>query len=669
MLAVLQRSEFVLKAFFKSRFQNWKRWQPFFFLLLPLSLFLPDLFGFFFLSYEPGAFEAAQLWPLAFGALWAILLGTFLWMLPRKIARICYGVVYFLLVVYAGFQTGYYILFGEMMWLSDFRYASEGADYIDVLLSYPFGWWLGLLAMVTLGVLLLWKFPRWERKSMGFKAAGLLVVASITAALLLPMTVFYFDYQALQDGSEADRLAGGDYGRMQSAEAAYKNMFNAHRLYRVCGLSQMLCKDVYTHEIYPLTPGYAKAQKEAAAVLGDYFDAQGERIDNEMTGLFAGKNVILVLMESMDDWMIGEHTPTISRLMREGINFTQFYTPGYGSIRTFNTEFCVNTGSYLSSAGGYAFDYVTNHYQQSMANQLRQIGYSAKTFHYNDPAFYSRGVFSTAMGYEEYVCYQDYVEEEAWETAQYDDCLLFDNEDLCAEFFREGAPTFNFIITRSAHLSYKYNEMLSWWGLQKYPQYRFLDDREETNCAYLKARLVDDLFARLLQELEQQGQLENTVIIGVTDHYTYGYRQDDGTTTDVEALLALSGVSQELLLERTPCFIWSKNMEPMEVDKTLNTADLLPTVLNLMGIDSPYQYLGRDAFDRSYEGFVPFSDGSWIAGNVGFDSATGEYFALEGELPELDEAYLSEIHAKVEQFVQNNNLILQTDYYKYGGRT
>ena len=95
------------------------------------------------------------------------------------------------------------------------------------------------------------------------------------------------------------------------------------------------------------------------------------------------------------------HSLLFHECMSEGINFTNFYTPVYGGIRTFNTEFCINTGSFLSSAGGYAFDYVTNSYNQSLANQLREEGYSAKTFHYNDPTFYSRGEFSPAMGYEE----------------------------------------------------------------------------------------------------------------------------------------------------------------------------------------------------------------------------------------------------------------------------
>ena len=112
-----------------------------------------------------------------------------------------------------------------------------------------------------------------------------------------------------------------------------------------------------------------------------------------MTGTFAGKNVIMVLMESMDDWMITpEDTPTLYRMMGESINFTDFYTPGYGTARTINSEFCMNTGIYLPTNGDYVFDYVTNDWSQSIASQMTANGYTSEVFHYNTPDFYSRGV-------------------------------------------------------------------------------------------------------------------------------------------------------------------------------------------------------------------------------------------------------------------------------------
>ena len=615
---------------------------------IPLSFFLIEGFAFFFLSLNIEEFDLSQLWPLAFGALWAVILSGFVRLFPVKAGRILYGILYFAAVIYAAAETGYYYLFSGMMWLSDFRYASEGSDYFSVLLSYPAGWWLGLAALTVQGVFLLRRFPGWKLGWVTGGAAASAVIAASVAAACLPQAVF------LQDGGI--RYASSDYGRVQSAEAAYDNMFNAHRLYQVCGLYQTLEKDIYKNGIYPLTPGYAMARKAGKAEINAYFAAREEGGKNEMTGLLEGKNVILVLMESMDDWMIGQYTPTLERLMSEGISFTHFYTPGYGGIRTFNTEFCINTGSFLSSEGGYAFDYVTNSYRQSLASLLTKQGYSAKTFHYNDPSFYSRGVFSPAMGYSEYVCYADYIGPEE-EDLLYDDQLLFDNPGLNAEFFREGQPRLNFIITRSAHLSYKYNEVLSYWALKKYPEFRGITGNEETDCAYLKAKLVDDLFVRLLQELEEKGELDDTVIIGVTDHYTYGYK-------DEESLLALSGVEDTLLLEKTPCFIWSADLKPMKVDKTLNTSDLLPTVLNLLGVDSPYDYIGRDAFDPTYEGYALFSDGSWIAGDTAYDAETAQTLSVSGGSAEADEKILEQMAEKAGQFVRINNLILETDYYK-----
>ena len=618
------------------------------FLLIPVSFFLIELFGFCFLM--PEGEEAT--YPLLFGLLWSGAASGALLLLPALAARIAFGILYFFSAVYAGFQTGYYLLFSEMMWLSDFRYAAEGADYADMLLTYPLAWWLGILGMIALGILILWLFPRWKRSGLQLAVSILVIVVSAFQMNSLPELLFEDD--------EKIKYAGSDYGRSQSAQAVYENMFNTHRLYRLCGLHHTLAKDLYQNTIYPLTPSHAQEQEQAESVIRAYFSGREAPQPNAMTGVLKGKNVVLVLMESMDDWMIGQHTPTIQKLMGEGINFTNFYTPVYGGIRTFNTEFAINTGSFLSSKGGYAFDYVTNSYPQSLANCLREAGYSAKTFHYNDPTFYSRGEFSPAMGYEEYVCYADYVTETDEKTRKnllYDDLLLFENEGLKEEFFREGQPTLNFVITRSAHLSYKYNEVLSYWGLKKYPEYRGLTGNEETDCAYLKARLVDDFFAGLLRELEAEGQLENTVIIGVTDHYTYGYK-------DLDSLYALSGTKENLLLEKTPCFIWSSGLEPMDVDKLLNTSDLLPTVLNLLGMESSYEYIGQDAFAEGYAGFVPFSNGSWIAGDTAYDSGKKQYFSISGTQQKITAEFQKEMANMVQEFITINNLILESDYYQ-----
>ena len=627
--------------------------------VVTLAFFLVEAFAFVFLTtvgdlplwqHLLGAGEAAaqelSYWPLAFGGLWAVLLTALLRLLPRKASRIGFGIVYYLSVIYAGVQTGYFYMFRQMMWISEFRYASEGSDYFSVLLKYPLMWWLSIVLLLGLGAVILWKYPQQKKDWQRPVIAALGAAIAIFGLVMLPEAVFVHDRQI--------KYAGSDYGRAQSAQAAYENMFNTHRLYQVCGLYQTAVKDVYSNYIYPITPGYAAAQAEARQEIDAYFAGRGQASENEMTGLFEGKNVVLVLMESMDDWAIGEHTPTISRLMDEGINFTNFYTPGYGGVRTFNSEFCVNTGSFLNTQGGYAFDYVTNDYRQSLANQLGALGYSAKVYHYNSPSFYSRGVFSPAMGYEEYVCYEDYVTE-ANKRDLYDDLFLFDNAQVSQSFFRDGKKL-NFIITRSAHLSYVYNEVLSYWGLQKYPEYRGMTGHEEEDCMYLKARLVDDMFARLLEELEASGELDNTVIVGVTDHYTYGIQ-------DEQLVLERSGVEDMLLVEKTPCFIWSTDCPDLQVEKTLNTSDLLPTVLNLMGVKSPYYHMGQDAFDDDYVGYALFPNGSWVCDGIAYSVITDRVLLLE-EGKTLPEGMMKQMADTVADFVRINNLILDTDYYK-----
>jgi arylsulfatase A-like enzyme len=132
----------------------------------------------------------------------------------------------------------------------------------------------------------------------------------------------------------------------------------------------------------------------------------------------------------------------------------------------------------------------------------------------------------------------------------------------------------------------------------------------------------------------------------------------------MDSLLALSGVEEEILLERTPCFIWSPGLEPQKVDKVLNTSDLMPTVLNLLGVDSPYDYIGQDAFSESYEGFVPFSNGSWISGDTAYDSGKRKLISVSGNQQTVTGAFQKEMADRVQDFIQINNLILDADYYQ-----
>ena len=96
----------------------------------------------------------------------------------------------------------------------------------------------------------------------------------------------------------------------------------------------------------------------------------------------------------------------------------------------------------------------------------------------------------------------------------------------------------------------------------------------------------------------------------------------------------------------------------------LNTSDLLPTVLNMLGVESTYRYIGTDAFYTGYPGFVPYSDGSWMARGLAYDAGSEKLISVNRKSQLVSAAFQREMAQKVEDFIRINNLILETDYYK-----
>lgn len=584
--------------------------------------------------------KASEVTGLGFSALWGLVFTALCLILPRRWGQLFFGLSYFFFAIYGAVQCGYNRVFGRMIWLSDINYADEGTPYLsNILLSFPWMFWASTIAVVALGILLVRWVPvraRNRRQRLACTALGLAAAVCI--------------------GFMPEHLFAQDEGRNAtlSRQDVYEDLYDAYALYNFCGLYQTVFRDVYNRTIYRYTEQYAVDTQEKTQEITAYFEERADHASNNMTGLFQGKNVVLVLMESMDDWLIDpEHTPTIYRLMDEGINFTNFYTPVYGSARTYNTEFCINTGMFVPTDGTYTFDYSANTFNQSLASSFRDAGYTAKVFHYNSPDFYCRGIMEEAVGYEEYVSYEDYVNrpEELM-----NDSYMLQEPEVRQIFFRTAGtdqPFFNFVITRAAHLSYLYDEDFAQYALARHPEYYRYSDDEEVNCARAKAKLVDDMFADLLVALEEEGVLENTVIIAVTDHYTYGME-------DINQVMELSGVDNAMELERTPFFIWSADCPDMEMDKVYNTSDFVPTVLNLFGLDTGYDYLGYDCFDPAYSGQVIFSTGEWITAEGAYDGTA----QLEQEGAQaMEEDYIAAMNTAVQRFINVNNMLLRSDYY------
>lgn len=127
-------------------------------------------------------------------------------------------------------------------------------------------------------------------------------------------------------------------------------------------------------------------------------------IDNEFYGIFEGKNLILVMMESADDWQINEYSaPTITMMKEQGIDFTNHHSISYVTGKTAQSEFIANTGIYpVFNSLSPHYAYVDNNYKYSLANLFKGKGYTVNAFHRTYGHIYNRENMMLSLGYEHY---------------------------------------------------------------------------------------------------------------------------------------------------------------------------------------------------------------------------------------------------------------------------
>ena len=106
--------------------------------------------------------------------------------------------------------------------------------------------------------------------------------------------------------------------------------------------------------------------------------------------------------------------------------------------------------------------------------------------------------------------------------------------------------------------------------------------------------------------------------------------------------------------------------EPIVVEKVGSQIDVLPTILNLFGVEYDSRLIvGKDILSN-YEGLAIFSNYSWVS-DFGTYFANGRRFVpKEGkELPIDQNEYIDRMKQRVSNSFTMSNLLIATDYYSY----
>ena len=390
----------------------------------------------------------------------------------------------------------------------------------------------------------------------------------------------------------------------------------------------------------------------------EYMSKQEPSKKNEYTGMFEGKNLIVFVAEAFTDLAIDENiTPTLYKLYSEGFQFDNLYTPLF-PVSTADGEYMTDT-SLIPKEGTWSLEKVEKNYMPySYANVFEKLGYSSQAYHNHTATYYNRHKYLKGMGYDLYLAKGNGLEEKMnlnnWPSS---DLEMIDV--TTSDYLKEGEGKFlAYYMTVSGHLQYTPNGNKI---VEKNWNYVEALDYSEKAKGYLAAQIeLDRAVELLIKRLEETGKLEDTVILISGDHYPYGLTLDE--------VNELSKEKRDDTFEKhhSTALIWNSEMkEPIKVEKISSSLDLLPTMLNLFGVEFESRLLmGRDILSDN-DSLVIYSNRSFITGYGKYEALTNKFEPFG----ELDEGFNVDIYVKnisnvIYNKYQMSKLILENDFYR-----
>ncbi len=411
-----------------------------------------------------------------------------------------------------------------------------------------------------------------------------------------------------------------------------------------------------------------------------YFGSLVPSEKNAYTGLFRGKNLILITAESFSTPAIDEVlTPTLYRLTHEGFVFRNFYQPDW-TQSTCGGEFSVVTGLIPNWISGCpaAQACIGNRMPITLARLFAPLGYSVPAWHNGIYTYYDRNLYLSTFGYSFEGCDGGGLELPSNGFPRSDlEMMEATADSYIDDYVENGVPFHAYYMTISGHGGY------SWGGNEMSAKHRAAVEARypalsETAQAYLACNMELDLALEcLVEKLEAAGIADDTLIVMTGDHYPYMMITGDHVDHYNE-LRGFEDTENVTSRYRNTLLMWCGGMEePVIVDTPCSSIDIVPTLCNLFGLDYDSRlYSGRDIFAGSgapneISGSMPLvvfynsrgEGSSWITAAGAYECSTGVFTPAEGVT--VDEAYIEQVHRMAAAKLTCSMLTVQYDYYKY----
>ena len=417
--------------------------------------------------------------------------------------------------------------------------------------------------------------------------------------------------------------------------------------------------------------------------INEYYKEEGNTEQkNKYTNIFKGKNVIAVHAESMQNVLLNmkingkEVTPNLNRLSKQGLYFDNFYSQvSFGTSS--DTEFTMAT-SLLPVSSGTVFINHSNKQYESFYKLLQKEGYYTFSMHANTGDFWNRNIMHKNLGYQKFYDKSAYKIDEEIGFGLSDESFIKQSVSYIKDINKKHKKFYGTLITLSNHTPFDYNELFGDFDVtmkEGKTVYPYMKDTKLGNY-FISAHYADKQLGLLVEELQKEGILDDTVIMIYGDHdaristslwnrfYNYDYKTNGILPEDDPNYKALDYYWQELN-RKVPLIIWS-NYEKFQTKyaKTVDTAmgmyNVAPTLGNMLGVYNKYA-LGSDIMNKK-DNLVAFPNGNYVTNYVYYNDNKGEYKLLKNKPLPLD--YIKNNKEKTTKMIDISNDIIVYNYFK-----
>lgn len=386
--------------------------------------------------------------------------------------------------------------------------------------------------------------------------------------------------------------------------------------------------------------------------LHNYFNNQQPTEQNEYTGIFKDKNVIFILAESLDEIAINkEVTPTLYKLKTEGIVFNNYFSPKYPAS-TADGQYMLEWAT-LPIIGEYysLIDMVYNTNPYLLPRQLKQRGYKTYVFHNYTGYFNKRNSYFATLNFDGHRYCGDGFNMRC-ENFHGSDMEMMDQS---IDDYINQDKFYTYYITLSGHGSYDASNFISTKHLDKVSNLSYSAPMKY----YLAANIDFDLAMNtLITRLEQANKLDDTVIIISSDHTPYYLSNDEvNSASNIER-------NNKFDRNRGSLIIYNSDYKSdKQINKYAMNIDVLPTVLNMLGIKYDSRLMiGKDIMAPNNEGVVILPDRSWVTEKGSYDVDTSRF---NNYTKRLDDKYITKMTNEVNEKYDVSVSMQYNDYYKY----